>query len=793
MKIHFVHKPTPLDPRVPSGGAEGNLIGLARCLARQGHEVRIWGQLSCPEGLYDGIHYANAGEADASRGLFDSDVVCATNFTRLRFWIEKNQKPRLFLLGFDESLLALGVLQMAELSLLDGIIAVSEAQRRRFLQEGAPEDKVIVVRLGYDAGVFYPDARVPRRAHQLMFAGALIPWKGLQLLSKALPLVKKEFPDLELHVYGSARLWGLEESRDNPALWDPDKTGIVFHGLVDAPTLAQAFRSAQLCVVPSLLARPDPFPTVSLQSQACGCPVVVSRSGGLPETIEEGRTGQTYHPNTPEMLAATLTELLCQPGKLREMEVEATAWVKDHFTFEQSAQVLEGLFRSWPHETTLPKTRKKKVLVVAWTFPRHDRIGGEFRFLHVLKYLTSRYDVRFLTLEPYDSQDLSHERYLSDWAYGDLIWLDGLSHLERTLKEGVDLIFFESFAPIDPCMPILESWFGRKDRPAIVIDSVEPISVRLKRESELDANCRQEDCRAWKCRELAAFRMADMVLAISEADKEIFSAWDSNVRVCVVSNVLAPAKAGSREQRRPALVYLGYYGSGPNVNSVYWFVRNIWPKVRQALPQLEFWILGADPPPAMVAMEGNGIHVTGQVPDLAPYLSSALAMVVPMTFGAGLKTKINWAFAYGLPVVTTAIGNEGFNLRHEEEALVAEGVDDFAACVIRLCQDAALWNKLAASSTHRASAYSPDELVRSLDRALGEAETVPILPRDVASYHALMNSSGGSLVCWILGRRQRLNEQRLGQGGRVRFGYLALRKFYSLVYLLSSGISSLGV
>ena len=61
----------------------------------------------------------------------------------------------------------------------------------------------------------------------------------------------------------------------------------------------------------------------------------------------------------------------------------------------------------------------------------------------------------------------------------------------------------------------------------------------------------------------------------------------------------------------------------------------------------------------MQALAGDGVEVTGWVPETEPYLASHRLSVAPLRFGAGMKGKVGEALAAGLPVVTTSIGAEG--------------------------------------------------------------------------------------------------------------------------------------
>ena len=107
--------------------------------------------------------------------------------------------------------------------------------------------------------------------------------------------------------------------------------------------LARVFNRASLCVVPSdPKAIQEGFTRVSTEAQACGCPVVVSRSGGLPETMVEGETGVIVDPLSEETLADAIGRLLADKGKRDEMSRKAEQYAK-RFTVDDAARAFLGV------------------------------------------------------------------------------------------------------------------------------------------------------------------------------------------------------------------------------------------------------------------------------------------------------------------------------------------------------------------------------------------------------------------------------------------------------------------
>jgi glycosyltransferase involved in cell wall biosynthesis len=110
------------------------------------------------------------------------------------------------------------------------------------------------------------------------------------------------------------------------------------------------------------------------------------------------------------------------------------------------------------------------------------------------------------------------------------------------------------------------------------------------------------------------------------------------------------------------------------------------PLVRRQCPDVGLDILGANPPPDLVARGSNGgdIRIPGYVADPGPFLATAGVFVVPLLAGGGMRVKILTAMAQGLPVVTTSVGCEGIDLVPGRHALVADSPEGFAAAMLRV-------------------------------------------------------------------------------------------------------------
>lgn len=183
---------------------------------------------------------------------------------------------------------------------------------------------------------------------------------------------------------------------------------------------------------------------------------------------------------------------------------------------------------------------------------------------------------------------------------------------------------------------------------------------------------------------------ADRCFTVSERDRGLLLARNPALRVDVVPNG-ADTKAfrpiGRAAEGLPSVLLVGDMRYEPSVDAAIHFTRNILPLIRRRIPNLEFWIVGREPSRAVRELQGNGVHVTGAVPDVRPYYDRCFASVVPLRAGGGTRLKILEAMALGRPVVSTSLGAEGLDAVAGEHLRVADRPEEFAAAVARVFEE----------------------------------------------------------------------------------------------------------
>jgi glycosyltransferase involved in cell wall biosynthesis len=261
----------------------------------------------------------------------------------------------------------------------------------------------------------------------------------------------------------------------------------------------------------------------------------------------------------------------------------------------------------------------------------------------------------------------------------------------------------------------------------IVFDMVDAHFIRLTREHEVTKDARTaEEAAKYQEIELRLARACDLVWSTSDEDKEAIARETHGVRIKVIPTIHPLHERGKLYTERAHLLFLGNFAHRPNADAVHHLLRDIFPLVKKSLPDVKLYIVGDNVPPEIAAYAAPDVEVLGYVPNIEPLFQSCRVMVVPLRYGAGMKGKVGESLAYGLPVVTTTIGAEGFNLTDGDEALVADEPQAFAAAVVRAYEDRDVWERLAEHGRrHIEKHFTPEvvaEIINSSIRELGLTE-----------------------------------------------------------------------
>jgi glycosyltransferase involved in cell wall biosynthesis len=184
-------------------------------------------------------------------------------------------------------------------------------RRTRLLYNGVegPEDRLPL----------RPDAAPPTR---LVLIGRLSPRKGSDLAVDAVAALRRRGREVTLDLAGSVfpgYEWYERELRERVRRHGLDGA-VRFLGFV--PSVWDAYRRADIALVPS---RIEPFGNAAVEGQLSGRPVVVTRTQGLVEIVEDGNTGVVVRPDDPEALADGIVSLVDDWPRARELAAAGRA------------------------------------------------------------------------------------------------------------------------------------------------------------------------------------------------------------------------------------------------------------------------------------------------------------------------------------------------------------------------------------------------------------------------------------------------------------------------------------
>ena len=207
---------------------------------------------------------------------------------------------------------------------------------------------------------------------------------------------------------------------------------------------------------------------------------------------------------------------------------------------------------------------------------------------------------------------------------------------------------------------------------------------------------REEECRG--------LRRADVVLAMHEADAAVLRSMAPDADVLAVGHGATVALQPPEAARALRLLFVASYND-LNVAGLRWFLDEVWPELRAAVPGAELHVCGAiaqklPPPPA-------GVTLRGILPELRDEYAAARVVIDPVAWGTGQPIKVIEALAHGRPVVArrpdpSAVG---------EAVLVGEDAASVAAAIRSLLHDDARWTALARAAAHAAEARCASDVV----------------------------------------------------------------------------------
>lgn len=172
---------------------------------------------------------------------------------------------------------------------------------------------------------------------------------------------------------------------------------------------------------------------------------------------------------------------------------------------------------------------------------------------------------------------------------------------------------------------------------------------------------------------------------VSQPELKLFSqAFPDYGAVRLIPNSIDLQRyAQVREEPDPtSLVFTGSFQYSPNYEAMQWFLTEVFPLVKQAVPHVRLTITGDSAGKPLPLLDG--VTLLGRVDDIRPIVASAWISLAPIWTGGGTRLKILEAMALKTPVVATSKGAEGIDVTHGKNILLANTSTEYSQAIIRL-------------------------------------------------------------------------------------------------------------
>jgi glycosyltransferase involved in cell wall biosynthesis len=232
------------------------------------------------------------------------------------------------------------------------VTACSDDLRLRTINLGADSARTETVAYGVDAARFAPSGAAREQVRRelgigdapfVFSAGRLVRKKGFEHLIDAARLLGETFPAVRVVIAGEGDLRDDLQARAEAA----GSGRVQLIGFRSQNDVGQLSAAADVVVVPSVrdeAGNVDGLPNFALEALSTATPVVATRVGGLPQAIEDGKTGRLVVERDPAALADAIRDLLSHPTRAHDLGVAARASVIRNFGWPRVAERFEAAY-----------------------------------------------------------------------------------------------------------------------------------------------------------------------------------------------------------------------------------------------------------------------------------------------------------------------------------------------------------------------------------------------------------------------------------------------------------------
>ena len=338
------------------------------------------------------------------------------------------------------------------------------------------------------------------------------------------------------------------------------------------------------------------------------------------------------------------------------------------------------------------------LLIIGQTFPEPTTTAAGGRMLQLIEMFTSHgYGITFASSASSSEKSFNLNSIgvtTQQIAINDSSFDDFVRQLNPTLVLFDRFVTEEQFA-----------WRVTQSCPKAlkILDTEDLHFLRKARQQALkdatdvkDANFFTETAK----REIASILRCDLSLIISEFEMKLLTdtfAVSKEILYYLPFMVTKLPDSGNFPgfEQRANFMTIGNLLHGPNVDSVLYLKKEIWPLIKKQLPQAQLYIYGNYAPQHILELHNQkqGFYIMGWADSVAHVMQKARVCLAPLRFGAGLKGKLLDAMLYGTPGVTTSIGAEGMYGDLPIPGVIADTPGAFAKLSVAMYSDKIKWQQ----------------------------------------------------------------------------------------------------
>jgi sugar transferase (PEP-CTERM/EpsH1 system associated) len=275
---------------------------------------------------------------------------------------------------------------------------------------------------------------------------------------------------------------------------------------------------------------------------------------------------------------------------------------------------------------------------------------------------------------------------------------------------------------------------GRVVMDFVDVDSAKFAAYAATARSKLVRSIHAREARVLAAFEARAAQRADVSLLVTPQERDLFVSRLPDPAACHVATLgngidaarFSPAAVAPERGAGagPQIVFTGQMDYAPNAAAVALFANHVMPAILAHWPEARFSIVGRAPGADVRALDGrNGTHVTGEVPDVRPWLAGADLVVAPLQIARGVQNKVLEAMAMARPVLLTSAAATGIAGQDGVHFAVADGADALAARALALLADRAAADAMGTAAREHVLAHAGwDRALATLPAIMGWAD-----------------------------------------------------------------------